>query len=202
MTLLRAVPSPALGLPAPAPIRELVNFVILSTPKTKGSSRGFVPRRADGSIVKMANGAPMVVNKNDAGDAGGAWLKAVSDAALEARTDADLELLDGPLGVDLTYVFTRPKSHYGAGRNAGVLKDSAPRWPTTKSDVDKLERAILDGCKGVLWRDDKQVVECRHRKVFGDPALAFVRIFELEATAGEARAEVLEGEPAQAALAL
>jgi Holliday junction resolvase RusA-like endonuclease len=36
--------------------------------------------------------------------------------------------------------------------------------PTTKPDVDNVVKAIFDGCNGVLWKDDVQVVDFRLRK--------------------------------------
>lgn len=36
--------------------------------------------------------------------------------------------------------------------------------PTTKPDIDNIEKAIFDACNGVVWRDDVQVVEVAKRK--------------------------------------
>ena len=40
-------------------------------------------------------------------------------------------------------------------------------WPTVKPDIDKLERAILDSVKGVLYVDDGQVVRVVKEKRYG-----------------------------------
>lgn len=64
--------------------------------------------------------------------------------------------------VRLVAVFTlaRPRSHYGTGRNAGTLKTSAPAYPATRPDVDKLLRSTLDGLSDAgVWEDDSRVVE-------------------------------------------
>lgn len=37
-------------------------------------------------------------------------------------------------------------------------------WPTTKPDIDNVEKAIFDGLNGVAWRDDVLVVEVRKVK--------------------------------------
>lgn len=60
--------------------------------------------------------------------------------------------------VKCLFMFARPKSHYRTGKNAAVLKDSAPRWVTTTPDVDKLLRLVGDALvvAGVL-RDDSQI---------------------------------------------
>lgn len=66
--------------------------------------------------------------------------------------------LHGPIRLDLTFLFPRPASHLGTGRNAGRLKPSAPPEHTRKPDADKLARAILDALTGVVYVDDSQVI--------------------------------------------
>ena len=69
--------------------------------------------------------------------------------------------------------FPRPRAHYGTGRNANRLKDSAPLWHDKRPDVDKLARAVLDAIteSGTL-RDDCQVVALSARKRYGPPGVA------------------------------
>ena len=47
------------------------------------------------------------------------------------------------------------------------------RYPTTKPDIDKLARAILDALTGVCYKDDSQVVRLVAEKVytFGEPGV-------------------------------
>ena len=40
---------------------------------------------------------------------------------------------------------------------------------TTKPDIDKLVRAILDSLKGILINDDSQVTELQAYKSYGSP---------------------------------
>jgi Holliday junction resolvase RusA-like endonuclease len=56
--------------------------------------------------------------------------------------------------VHLEVLRIRPKSHYGTGKNAHVLKASAPPLPTSAPDLDKLQRSLGDALNGVMWRDD------------------------------------------------
>lgn len=81
-----------------------------------------------------------------------ATVRAAARAAWEGEPYA------GPVSVDVTFRFLRPKSHYGTGRNAAILKGSAPSHHAYRPDVDKLARAILDALTGVAWSDDSQVV--------------------------------------------
>lgn len=99
------------------------------------------------------------------------WRQAV---AAEAHSHARLELPfpTGPVEVDVLLFFPRPKSHYGTGKNADLLKDSAPLWHTTKPDGDKLARALGDAMTGIVFRDDSQVAKWTIRKWYGEPARA------------------------------
>jgi crossover junction endodeoxyribonuclease RusA len=87
------------------------------------------------------------------------WRQSVTWAARDAMTATGWQTATGPLHVDLTLVFARPKGHHGTGRNADRVRPSAPVWPATKPDIDKCARAILDGLTDAgVWRDDAQVV--------------------------------------------
>ena len=68
------------------------------------------------------------------------------------------KLLDGPIGVEFVFYMPRPKSHYGTGSNANVLKRGAPPWHTTRPDVLKLTRAVEDALTGIVWTDDARIV--------------------------------------------
>ena len=84
-----------------------------------------------------------------------AWVDAIRAMAGEAWK---AELLRGPVRVDVVFFFARPKCHFGTGRNAAILKASAPTMHVQKPDVDKSLRGVLDGLTGVIFKDDSQVV--------------------------------------------
>jgi len=67
------------------------------------------------------------------------------------------------LAVRADFYLERPAGHWGAGRNAGQLRPSAPRWPLGKPDVDNLLKGPLDALNGLLFVDDGQV---GHAQVF------------------------------------
>jgi Holliday junction resolvase RusA-like endonuclease len=86
-----------------------------------------------------------------------------------------------PLWLDCTFYVKRPKGHYGTGRNAGVLKDWTPEYPTGKPDLSNLVKMVED-CL-VLARvmaDDDQVVEMsRPQKLYvryGEQPRSVIRI--------------------------
>lgn len=105
------------------------------------------------------------------------WRTAVADTT--ARAMNGQPLFDCPLWVRCTFVFPRPKGHYGTGRNARMLKASAPEHYAQQPDVDKLLRAVLDGMTGQAIHSDAQVVGVSARKTWGEPAGALVEVWAL-----------------------
>ena len=87
--------------------------------------------------------------------------------------------------VEFVFHRRRPKGHFGSGRNAGVVKASAPAHPTSRPDVLKLARAAEDALTGIVWHDDAAIVDERLRKVWGDRegCTVTVRLLSVEADA-------------------
>lgn len=136
----------------------LFDFTVLGKAQTAGSKRAFPFRKKGGALgVRVSDDNPD--NKS--------WQHAVRTAAREAY---DGPLLDGPLFVGMTFYVPRPKGHFGSGRNAGVLKPTAPSFPVTRPDALKLARAVEDALTGTLWRDDSQIVDEALLKHYGEPA--------------------------------
>lgn len=78
---------------------------------------------------------------------------------------AGAPLIDGPASVRLEIVCQVPASWSQKKRSAAL---AGSVYPTTKPDIDNVEKAIFDGLNGVVWRDDVQVVEVAKRKRYGD----------------------------------
>ena len=91
------------------------------------------------------------------------WMQAVAGCV---RAEYDGEVLKGPLSVDFQFRFLRPKSHYGSGRNAGHVKESAPLFPTGRPDRTKVMRSTEDALTGILWKDDSQIVAGDATKIY------------------------------------
>jgi Holliday junction resolvase RusA-like endonuclease len=96
----------------------------------------------------------------------GPWREAV-----RAETQRIMAVpLAGPVSVEAIFWLKRPQGHYRTGRNAHLLRDSAPDWSCGKPDLDKLARAILDGLtEGGAWKDDGQVASLYVRKRYATP---------------------------------
>lgn len=131
----------------------LVEFRAIGKPEPQGSARAFV--RGGRATVTTDN--PKLHG----------WRDVVAWTARDAMAGRDL-VEDGPVYVMATFSLSRPKS--------------APKrrvCPTTKPDVDKLSRGLLDALTGVCWRDDSQVVGLTVSKrycVHGEQPGAWVRV--------------------------
>lgn len=66
-------------------------------------------------------------------------------------------MTDGPVFLSMEFVFDRPKSHYGSGRNSMLIKNNAPVFHTKKPDTDNLDKFVMDCLNGLIWVDDSQV---------------------------------------------
>lgn len=130
---------------------------VLGLPAPQGSKRAFVDPRG---FARM---------NESSGDKLKVWRQDVKAAVLEHTEGRDWHPLDGPLSLTIVFRFLRGKGHYRSGRNAHLLKDNAPAFPTTGStgDVDKLVRATLDALAiAGLFVNDKQVAHVDAWKVF------------------------------------
>jgi crossover junction endodeoxyribonuclease RusA len=98
----------------------------------------------------------------------GPWREAIRHAAaLAAEERRWVTMPDQPVMLALTFTLARPRSHYGTGRNADVLKPSAPGYPIGTPDLDKLCRATLDALtdSGVI-HDDARVIALGATKTY------------------------------------
>ena len=80
----------------------------------------------------------------------------------------DYKPFSGPCRLTIEATFLRPKSHFGSGRNAGRLKVYAPRHHTVKPDCDNITKIYADCMNGLVFEDDKQIVEATSVKRYGD----------------------------------
>ncbi len=141
-----------------------LSFKVDGMPQTKGSARAFMPKGARFPVVTNDN--PKCKN----------WQGMIATAAAQAMVG--YEIMSGPVSLGLTFFLPRPKGHFGSGKNAHALKPSAPKHHTTKPDFDKLVRAVKDGLKGIVYRDDSQVCHFSpSAKLYNDRQSIGVEIF-------------------------
>lgn len=106
------------------------------------------------------------------------WRSDVRDAALAELERKGVDgLVTGAVNVKIAFRLPRPKGHHGARG----IRPSAPLRPTSKPDLDKLTRAVLDALTGLVLADDSQVVGLIVSKVYddGEPAGATVWVEEV-----------------------
>ncbi len=106
------------------------------------------------------------------------WKDRVAGAAAEAYTKA---AVDAALHFEVTEYRVRPAGHYGSGRNAGIVKDSAPAYPTTVPDLTKIVRGVEDALTKIVWVDDSRVVSLTATKSFGPQAGVVLRVWAMDA---------------------
>ena len=118
-------------------------FRVLGTPVPQGSVKAF--------------GSRVVANNEQAL---GSWRSDVASAAQRAKP-ADWDI-NAAVSLRCEFVFPRPQSHYGTGKNVTKLKPSAPRYHVKTPDVDKLVRGVADSIGDavarVLLNNDSQIV--------------------------------------------
>jgi Holliday junction resolvase RusA-like endonuclease len=99
------------------------------------------------------------------------WRAEVAGCIADTMTTTGWTTLDEPVEVTITFFHPRLASHYGTGRNAGVLKATAPQWKSTAPDIDKLARAVLDALTASrAIRDDARVVRLVAEDRYADAA--------------------------------
>lgn len=158
-----------------------MKLIVQGLAQPGGSKRAFARKRGDGSTF---------VSVVDANPKAAAWKQEVAHVARQERGDRGP--IEGPVVFSCTFYLPRPAGHFGSGRNAGKVRDSAPTHPTGQPDVLKLARAVEDALTaGGAWRDDAQVVEEHLRKVYSETG-AWVEI-EIRPVAVEAAPQRIAG---------
>jgi Holliday junction resolvase RusA-like endonuclease len=127
--------------------REL-RIEVFGQPAPQGSKRAF--------INKHTGRAHVIESSHDRVKS---WRQAVLEATLSHAVQPAFQALAGPVQVAMTFRMPRPKSHYRTGRNAHLLRDTAPLWPAGTPDLSKLIRSTEDALTDAgAWLDDAQVV--------------------------------------------
>lgn len=131
----------------PSEFKE-IKLVVLGEPKAQKRHRhvnmGKFTRQYDPSA-------------NDKGD----FLSVVQKQAPEKPFDV-------PVRLYINFYFTRPKSHYKAGKNAHILKDNIPYWHTSKPDTDNCFKFVTDALNKVFWRDDSLICDVTVQKQYSE----------------------------------
>lgn len=106
----------------------------------------------------------------------------VSEAAAQMNGEPPIT---GPVLLRVAFYFARPKSHFGTGRNADILKESAPHYVAKAPDLDKLIRAIGDALTSVAIRDDAQIASISAVKLWSPAARCEIMVEQLASASKE-----------------
>jgi Holliday junction resolvase RusA-like endonuclease len=178
----------------PEVAEHVVTFVVLGEPKPAGSKTSGVAYKTNKKTGKKEparkpDGRIKTFTKDSAGTPGKTWRSDIRDAVKDELGEIE-ELLDGPLVIETRYFVERPDSHYGTGRNAGVLKANKPRYPHSSRlpDGTKLLRAVEDALNKVLIVDDRRFCRAMWSRDYGRPR-AEVTIWRLPELVGDEHPE-------------
>lgn len=79
-----------------------------------------------------------------------------------------LEKMTKPIKCTLHFFCKRPKNHYKTGKNAHILKDTAPKYNTNNKDLDNMVKFVLDALNDKLYTDDCLIVEINCIKTYSN----------------------------------
>lgn len=129
----------------------LISFVVPGQPVAKARTRS-VPLMRNGKPVLGAGGRPIVTNytpKRTVSYEG--LVRFTGKQAMGSRP-----LLEGPLAMNLYIDMQIPESKSQKWKRAAL---AGMQRPTTKPDLSNVVKALEDGLNGVVYADDKQIVE-------------------------------------------
>jgi crossover junction endodeoxyribonuclease RusA len=124
----------------------MIRFTVYGKPQPQGSTRAFIPKGWSRPIITTTNTKLKP------------WRQQVSLIALEAAK-GEIIPRGTPVSIWLMFYFDPPAS----------LPKKASRMKTTKPDIDKLIRSVLDALTGTIFEDDSQVTVCRMQKCYAQP---------------------------------
>lgn len=119
-------------------------------------------------------GKPVALSRVSAGQFGGRYLAPATSKQIGNVVDAweragkprfDDEL---PLSLECDFIFERPSSHFGSGRNAGKLKASAKPEPVSRPDTSNLIKLVEDALNENAFKDDSRIVRITAAKRYVD----------------------------------
>lgn len=74
--------------------------------------------------------------------------------------------IEGPIELNVVFYMSRPKNHYGTGKNSDKLKSWAPQWHTVRPDLDNCLKMLMDSFNETYWKDDSQICNITAKKIY------------------------------------
>lgn len=137
----------------------LAKFNVFGTPAPQGS-KSFKGHSKSGKAIMVESSKKVAP-----------WREAVVWAWRNERGNSEWSVITEPVVLKVTFSLRRPASHYRTGRNAHLLRESAPTRPAKYPDLSKLIRSTEDGMTTAgVYADDALIVSLTADKVFaGSP---------------------------------
>ncbi len=147
-----------------------LTFAIPGTPIPQARSRH--------RVVKLKSGATFVGQYDPAESR--IWKATVAEFA--ARAMAGHRPIEGPVTVELVFMFLPTASW--SKRKLAELRTAGEMARPVKPDLDNLIKGVVDGMKGIVFRDDSQIWSYgQSRKVYGLHAEVRIRVAACEESA-------------------
>lgn len=105
-----------------------------------------------------------------------AYKKKVKGTAIK-YVGKSFEPLDEPLRVDIKVYMGVTKSWTKKKKEQAL---SGEMMPTYKKDIDNMVKPLLDGCTGIVWKDDGCIVELSATKEYSEVPRAEITINTLD----------------------
>jgi Holliday junction resolvase RusA-like endonuclease len=135
-----------------------MKFTVYGTPRPQGSMRAFA-HKTTGKVVTVSDNAKTKP-----------WRQEIARTALEEKRshymNGNQESSYHGVVIKMTFCFARPKS----------VKEHKRPHMTVKPDIDKLARAVLDACTGILFPDDANIIRLTATKRYEEPERVEIEI--------------------------
>ena len=137
-------------------VEEMISFVVPGTPVGKGRPK-FARR---GNFVTTYTPEKTASYEN--------LVKVKAEEAMVGR-----QLIEGAVSVEIMLLITPPAS-WSQKKQREALEGRI--FPTSKPDIDNVLKGIMDACNEIVFKDDKQAVDVRVAKRYGQVARASVEV--------------------------
>ena len=124
----------------------MISFTVYGTPIPQGSTKAFIPKGWKRAIITADNKKTKP------------WRQEIAQTAQAEMGKLKMLEREIPVTVRCEFFFAKPKST----KKSVFAK-------TTKPDLDKLARSLLDALTGIVFEDDSQVTMLVVSKGFGNP---------------------------------
>lgn len=135
---------------------SIITFTVPGTPVGKGRPKF----SRQGSFVRAYTPEKTASYEN--------LVKVKAEEAMAGRP-----MIEGPVEVSIRLIVTPPAS-WSQKKQREALEGRI--FPTSKPDIDNVLKGIMDACNEIVFKDDKQAVDVRVVKRYGQVARASVEV--------------------------